>query len=246
MSADLEQRLRSLLGLNKYQASAYLVLLKAGPMRPQEVAKQAGVPVQRIYDTLRSLQEMGLVVEREGVFEAVDPLQSLGALAKREVARALKRASEIDALAKDLSSSAPGARPAEVTLVRGLDSVMGAALATASSCNERPVFLAHKVFERLSVLLPALKELVRSSGPGALVVVPKGYLKRYRQEAEELSGYGLRVVESDAAFLDLMVACDTVIIGVPYGGDAIAVVIKSREFAEGLRKGLLNLLSSAP
>jgi len=123
---------------------------------------------------------------------------------------------------------------------------MGAALATASSCNERPVFLAHKIFERLSVLLPALKELVRSSGPGALVVVPKGYLERYRQEAEELSGYGLRVVESDAAFLDLMVACDTVIIGVPYGGDAIAVVIKSREFAEGLRKGLLNLLSSAP
>ncbi len=66
VGSDIEARLRSVLGLNKYQALAYEALLKSGPMKAQEVARLTGIPQQRIYDTLRSLVDAGLVTERDG------------------------------------------------------------------------------------------------------------------------------------------------------------------------------------
>ncbi len=239
MSADLETRLRSLLGLNKYQASAYLALLRGGPMKPQEVAKAAGVPLQRIYDTLRSLVDMGLVAESEGGYEAVNPEEALELIAKREVARAIDRAQEIERLSHELAAGLrQGSAAPLVTLIRGLESVMGAALASVSRCRDRPIFMTYRVFERLDQLVPLLRALASASGPGAIVVVPRGYLEKFPQYKAEFEAIGLSFRESEASFIDLMVACDTVLVGVPYLSDVVAVMVRDREFAQGLRRGI--------
>ncbi|MGC9071351.1 MAG: TrmB family transcriptional regulator [Acidilobus sp.] len=239
MTFDVEARVRAVLGLNKYQASAYTVLLKSGPMRAQEVARAADIPQQRVYDTLRSLVEMGLVIERDGAFEATNPVESLGLFAKREIASALARAGDIERLAQDLQAlrGSALARPV-VMMLKGMASVMGAALREVADCDERPLFIAYKVFDRLGQLLPVLRALASQAGPGTRVILPRGYLEKYAQYKVEFERYGLLFTESDLAFIDLMIACDTVIIGVPYLSDVIAVMIKDKEFAEGLRKGV--------
>ncbi|MGC9210406.1 MAG: TrmB family transcriptional regulator [Acidilobus sp.] len=245
MGSDIEARLRSVLGLNKYQALAYEALLKSGPLKAQEVARLAGIPQQRIYDTLRSLVDVGLVTERDGVFEAVDPAESFHILAGREVARAMARASEIEKLAEELKalSGVARARP-HVVMLRGMETVMGAALKSVTECRERPVFMAYKVFDRIDQLLPLLRGLAMQAGPGTMVIVPKGYLERYKDYRDEFERYGLKFLESDSAFIDLMIACDVVLIGVPYMSDAVAVMIRDRDFAEGLRRGVLRAVKA--
>jgi hypothetical protein len=50
---------------------------------------------------------------------------------------------------------------------------------------------------------------------------------------------GVELKHSDAVLLDMMVACDTVVIGLPsHGDDVVAVSITNREFAEALRRRL--------
>jgi HTH-type transcriptional regulator, sugar sensing transcriptional regulator len=54
------------LGLTSYEARAYLALIKRDSFTAAQVARQAGLPRQRIYDVLGSLVEKGLAVARPG------------------------------------------------------------------------------------------------------------------------------------------------------------------------------------
>jgi sugar-specific transcriptional regulator TrmB len=54
------------LGLNKYEARAYLALLGYEKSSAVEVANRAQVPRQRIYDVLASLLDWGMVVTTDG------------------------------------------------------------------------------------------------------------------------------------------------------------------------------------
>ena len=54
------------LGLNKYEARAYLALLGYEKSSAVEVASRAQVPRQRIYDVLASLLDWGMVVTTDG------------------------------------------------------------------------------------------------------------------------------------------------------------------------------------
>jgi sugar-specific transcriptional regulator TrmB len=71
------------LGLTSYEAKAYVALLGRGSFAAAEVARQAGLPRQRIYDVLASLVERGLATARPGrvvKYAAVAPEQALGRL----------------------------------------------------------------------------------------------------------------------------------------------------------------------
>lgn len=64
------------LGLTTYEARAYVALLGRGSFTAAQVARQAGLPRQRIYDVLASLVEKGLASSRPGnvvKYAAVDP-----------------------------------------------------------------------------------------------------------------------------------------------------------------------------
>ncbi|HVM30384.1 MAG TPA: helix-turn-helix domain-containing protein [Candidatus Limnocylindrales bacterium] len=56
----------SRLGLTSYEARAYLALIRRDSFTAAQVARQSGLPRQRIYDVLGSLVEKGLAVSRPG------------------------------------------------------------------------------------------------------------------------------------------------------------------------------------
>ena len=54
------------LGLTSYEAKAYLTLIRRDSFTAAQVARQSGLPRQRIYDVLGSLVQKGLAVSRPG------------------------------------------------------------------------------------------------------------------------------------------------------------------------------------
>src|SRR5258708_32447279 len=75
------------LGLNAYEARAYLVLLGHSRFKALELAPRARVPRQKIYEVLDSLVERGfarVVQDRTKLFSAVEPNLAIPAyLARR-------------------------------------------------------------------------------------------------------------------------------------------------------------------
>lgn len=79
------------LGLNIYEAKAYVALVGRDSSSASEVAEVSGVPRQRIYDILASLVERGMAISRPGrngtKYAAVAPDVALNALLDREQKR---------------------------------------------------------------------------------------------------------------------------------------------------------------
>lgn len=71
----MQEALESL-GLTTYEAKALGHLLRHGERTGPEMSREAGIPFGRVYDTLNSLQERGLVTVRSGRpkrYRAIDP-----------------------------------------------------------------------------------------------------------------------------------------------------------------------------
>jgi HTH-type transcriptional regulator, sugar sensing transcriptional regulator len=108
MSRDNEITQLTQLGLNVYEAKAYLALLGKDSFSATQVADLSGVPRQRIYDILASLVERGLAVSRPGRqgtrYAAVAPRTALASLLDREQQRLTRLQSLTDTLINDLST----------------------------------------------------------------------------------------------------------------------------------------------
>jgi sugar-specific transcriptional regulator TrmB len=59
-------------GLTTYQSKAYLELKSEGGLTPTEVAQRSGVPQAKIYETLYSLEDVGLVKRHLNKEEAAE------------------------------------------------------------------------------------------------------------------------------------------------------------------------------
>jgi sugar-specific transcriptional regulator TrmB len=93
----LEQLVR--LGLTTYEAKTYLALIKRDSFTAAQVARQAEVPRQRIYDVLGSLVQKGLASTRPGravKYAATPPDRAIGGLVAQQRA-------QVDALERDAS-----------------------------------------------------------------------------------------------------------------------------------------------
>jgi len=86
MDEELEGSLTELAArfdFGEYEVKAYLTILEHGELTASELAEQAGIPQPRVYDTVRSLAENGLVELRETrpmKVLAIDPEESFGDL----------------------------------------------------------------------------------------------------------------------------------------------------------------------
>ncbi len=81
------------LGLKKYEAEAYVTLIKLGEATAREISEYSGVPRPKVYDVLKSLAEMGFVEVHPGNptrFRAMDPQDVLGRL-ESEILETSKR-----------------------------------------------------------------------------------------------------------------------------------------------------------
>lgn len=82
---DVDAQVQGLvdLGLTRYEARAYLALVPHDSATAAELAADAGIPRQRVYDVLASLVGKGLVRDRSGPvtrFVALDPNTAVGRL----------------------------------------------------------------------------------------------------------------------------------------------------------------------
>lgn len=97
------------LGLTTYEAGAYLALLGRPELTPAEVASQAGIPRQRVYDVLGSLAAKGLCSVREAAgartYAALDPGVALDLLARERGEVLTRQAEEGMALAGRLAAT---------------------------------------------------------------------------------------------------------------------------------------------
>lgn len=239
---DLEERIRSLLGLSGYGTRAYLALLKLGAARPSEISREAGIPPQRVYDILGSLSNKDLVYEEDGIYRVIEPERAIGALAERIVAEARERARRIGELADLLSGMMSKPIVEHVELVRGIDGSISHAIAAIRSCGKRPVFMAYKVVERADELWPKLSYLLEALPRDVHILVPEKADIR-REYLEALEARGISLIRSSAVMMDLMIACNTVIMGLPSSRhDVISIVVRNRVFAEALERRLEELI----
>ncbi|APH04012.1 TrmB family transcriptional regulator [Bacillus weihaiensis] len=61
---DIIQQIQSL-GLNQYEAKAYVSLVRQGATSAYQVSKESGIPRSRIYEILNGLEEEGIVIKEE-------------------------------------------------------------------------------------------------------------------------------------------------------------------------------------
>jgi sugar-specific transcriptional regulator TrmB len=108
------------LGLTTYEARAYAALIRRDSFTPAEVARESGVPRQRIYDVLGTLVQKGLASARPGAqvkYAAIGPELAVERLlaAQRESLLGLERdgAAVIDALASEFEAGRTHTNPLE-------------------------------------------------------------------------------------------------------------------------------------
>ena len=103
------------LGLTEYEARAYTALLALGRAAPSRIARQAGIPRPKIYETLERLEARGLAAR---VGES--PMEYAPLSAREYLARARRSFDDrLGALERDLSRLAPESAPEAVYALRG-------------------------------------------------------------------------------------------------------------------------------
>ncbi len=78
---DALSRVNRYFDLNEYETDAYLAVLDHGRLTASNIAERTDIPQPRVYDTVRSLEERGLVELRESrpiEVLAVDPEEAFG------------------------------------------------------------------------------------------------------------------------------------------------------------------------
>ncbi|MFC6591162.1 TrmB family transcriptional regulator [Deinococcus lacus] len=103
------------LGLTEYEARAYTALLALGRSVPARVARQAGIPRPKIYETLERLEGRGLAAK-----VGQNPLEYAPLSAREYLARSRRSFDDrLSALDRDLSRLAPEPAPEAVYHLRG-------------------------------------------------------------------------------------------------------------------------------
>lgn len=108
------------LGLTTYEARAYAALIRRESFTPAQVARESGLPRQRIYDVLGTLVQKGLASARPGAqvkYAAIGPELAVERLlgAQREALVSLERdgAAVIETLASEFEAGRSHTNPLE-------------------------------------------------------------------------------------------------------------------------------------
>jgi sugar-specific transcriptional regulator TrmB len=112
------ERVGERFNLGEYEIDAYLAVLDHGRLTASEIADRADIPQPRVYDTVRSLSDRGLVELRESrpmKIIAIDPTEAFGDLE-----------SSLDELIEDLQGryTAPARDTEAVSLVKSRSTVL--------------------------------------------------------------------------------------------------------------------------
>ncbi|MBI5228962.1 TrmB family transcriptional regulator [Candidatus Micrarchaeota archaeon] len=104
-NADLLNSLRRL-GLNQYEAQAYLTLSTLGEKTAGELSEQAELPRPRVYDVLSKLQDKGFVALQPGrpvKYAALPIMEAVRTLKKQKELSLTDEIGQVEELGKEIS-----------------------------------------------------------------------------------------------------------------------------------------------
>lgn len=112
----IEEKLK-LLGLNNYEIKAYLTLLHKGKSKASFISQDSGVPNGKIYDTLASLENKGLItiIPEEIKRFVATPIKNLKELLEKKQKELIELNKEI----KNLKNIQEERQEGRIILVRG-------------------------------------------------------------------------------------------------------------------------------
>jgi sugar-specific transcriptional regulator TrmB len=159
------------LGLTEYEARAYTALLALGRAVPARVARQAGIPRPKIYETLERLEGRGLAARM-----GQNPLEYAPLSAREYLARARRSFDDrLGALDRDLSRLTPDPAPEAVYHLHGDAAILS--LCEDLTLNaRRSVYMAGEpaLAERLERLTPRGVDLHRAALTGLPAIAAGG------------------------------------------------------------------------
>ncbi|AFZ70127.1 putative transcriptional regulator [Caldisphaera lagunensis DSM 15908] len=247
MGEDLEKiknKIKETLKLNKYETNAYFTLLKLGKSRPTDIAKNSNIPIQRIYDVLKSLEKKGLITTKDQIYyEILEPSLSFQTIAQNLIADANIKAREIENIGQFLSGITTIKTIDEIKIIYGVKETIGNTITYVKNCNEKPYFMVYKVLDKLLDLWPLLYEIISTTKNGAYLLLPYD-AKIGEKYIEESKKHNFEIIKSRAVFMDLYVGCKTVIIGLPSKiYEVISIVINNEEFSNALKERMREIIN---
>jgi HTH-type transcriptional regulator, sugar sensing transcriptional regulator len=249
MTADLPLQQLTQLGLNAYEAKAYLALLGKDSFTATQVADISGVPRQRIYDILSSLVERGLAISRPGSpakYAAVAPQIALHALLDHEQQRldqlALSTRALVDALSRQYAQGQGQNNPLEyIEVLRGRQAISQRFAEIQANCQQEILIFTKPPYAKPvpenDEGLQALKRNVRACSVYEYSVLDNDetrlaveHFMRHGEQARFVEHLPLKLVIVDESIV--MFALEDPIAG---RTDLTIMVIKHRQLAQVMK-----------
>jgi len=211
-------------GLTTYEARAYYVLLTLGEASAGIIAKLSGIPHQRIYDTLSSLERKGFIQVRHTnpkKYSALSVRRALTNRIRQLSAEFNARMEELKERIKEIEERAPKLQTndggSHVWIIEGEEAIIGRILEMIQSAErcvklvgERPLF----TLNCRDVLKKYLPKGVKFYALGTFERVCKDEIHALGGEVREVKSYSNYLLIVDDSKL-LMVYFDDN--GIPYG-----------------------------
>ena len=243
MQRDAERLLKEEFKLNSYESRIYIALLKRG-MNSKEVSSAAGVPLPRVYDTLRSLSEKGFVEQIGGVYEPILPSIAIESRISK-----LKATFEQEHAHRGNAKKRRPEKSQDPVFLKGLDSTGNRLLSILTSSKDI-IFLVRKAIKGKEALKRYL-ELAPLGGKRVRIILPR-QAKLTKDDLELTKKLGIELAWYDNPILDMMVADDVdVMLGVPEPTSeedpfsAIVIWIRNEAFARSTREALEEVWNSS-
>ncbi|MCX8201698.1 MAG: helix-turn-helix domain-containing protein [Candidatus Caldarchaeum sp.] len=236
--------LRENFGLNRYQAKAYVSVLK-GAAKPKEIARRSGVPVTRVYDVLESLCELGFIQKSGNGYVALDPSHALANFVRQERERIEAAFEEKTKNLKHVLSllnkvKARVSEEADASILRGLSPVAVKLLEMTNSSDEF-VFAVRKAAK----LKEQFKKLVEGLVGKKIVFILHPSVEVSEDDSSFFKKIGAEVFYSNAVLLDVLVTKGgEALIGLPLDDEPVVVWVKDVGFSSSLMRSLLELVGS--
>ncbi|MBN1924118.1 MAG: TrmB family transcriptional regulator [Nanoarchaeota archaeon] len=184
----MEELLRKL-GLNKYEAESYLALLNLGPSSAFNISKNGSVPFGRVYDSLNSLEQKGLVEvvpSKPKKYKAVSPETALNGLLDEQLNNVKKMRSEVDTAVKSFKKADKSDNTVSVS-----EGMINFAKAVTEHLHYKGEYWATSEGFKLEKKYPALWRYLDGNPKKRYVLVNKDKVDKKR--IKELQSYGVNV-----------------------------------------------------
>jgi len=245
MPSDIEASLVRWFKLTSYEARAYLALL-SGVRTPKDISRRGKIPLTRVYDVLKSLEDKGFVIIGH---DKIHPIKPKDALANRiiqlnreyeaEKKEREKMAERISSLIKIEERESGETR---IELIRGVEAILSKMLEVCRESKDI-IFTIRKSFKIKESVKPLLLTIKNTDTKNITFIIDEE-IKLDEEDIRFINIIGAKTYRCKVLLDMLLADSHETIIGVPTSSDnAIAIWIKDQEFTTSIANSLLKELT---